>query len=147
MHKNASGMTQSSQHDVHRNKLHEKSGGKTRVASVKVRAKDELMRTGLPELIPENVGSGLHRKQVQNRALATWSSLGAIAVYTFYQKPFGLSAPSRAAILGLVFPGAGYVACGNWLGWGLLVLTILTQPFVLFAVRSSPSPLPSLEAC
>ncbi|KAH7047327.1 hypothetical protein B0J12DRAFT_575464 [Macrophomina phaseolina] len=91
------------------------------------------MRTGLPELIPENVGSGLHRKKVQNRALATWSSLGAIAVYTFYQKPFGLSAPSRAAILGLVFPGAGYVACGNWLGWGLLVLTILTQPFVLFA--------------
>lgn len=87
-------------------------------------------------MIPEDVGSGLHRKSVQNRTLAVWSALALTAVFAFYQSFYRLHNSTRAAALGLVFPGAGYVACGNWLGTGLFILTVLTQPLVLFAVCS-----------
>jgi hypothetical protein len=50
-------------------------------------------------------------------------------------KPYDLPQNARAAALGLVFPGAGFVACANITGSLSFVLTWALIPLALFTVR------------
>ena len=63
-----------------------------------------------------------------------WSLVAAGAVFIFFQPWYSLDQRIRAAALGLIFPGAGYLASANLLGAVLLALTWLAIPFSLFAV-------------
>lgn len=97
-------------------------------------AKDQSGEPGLPELVPDNAGLGTFRKSVQNRTLARWSALSVLGLAAFYQHGIKLSPGMRAAVLGLLFPGAGFIACANWVGAALGVLTVILLPVTLFAV-------------
>ncbi|KAI8718184.1 Ldi domain-containing protein [Fusarium sp. LHS14.1] len=85
------------------------------------------------ELIPPNVGSGPHRKNVQAVTLAVWITTACLSTALFYQPWVGVGSNYRAAALGLVFPGAGYLASANPLGYILFVLTLAAIPPALFA--------------
>jgi hypothetical protein len=60
--------------------------------------------------------------------------MAAAGFYLFSQKSVDLDPKWRAAALGLVFPGAGYMASANAVGWFLLVLTWALMPMALLAV-------------
>ena len=90
--------------------------------------------SAISELIPSSVGQGTTRKSVQNRTLALWAFLTSAGLGIFYQKAYDLSQNARAAALGLVFPGAGFVACANITGALSFVLTWALVPLALFAV-------------
>ncbi|KAF5975919.1 hypothetical protein FCOIX_7456 [Fusarium coicis] len=85
------------------------------------------------DLIPPNVGSGPHRKNVQARTLGVWIALAFTALAIFFQKYVDVGPKYRAAALGLMFAGAGYLASANVLGGILFVLTWASIPLVLFA--------------
>jgi len=93
----------------------------------------------LAELIPASVGSGAIRKHFQNRTLRNWALLATSGLVVFYQKQLPVPANLRAAALGLIFPGAGFIACGNLSGWIGLAFVVILLPVTLFAVRSAPS--------
>jgi hypothetical protein len=59
--------------------------------------------------------------------------MAAAGFYLFSQKSVDLDPKWRAAALGLVFPGAGYMASANAVGWFLLVLTWALMPMALLA--------------
>ncbi|KAJ5765633.1 hypothetical protein N7520_005192 [Penicillium odoratum] len=84
-----------------------------------------------PEYIPSCAGEGRHRKQVQRRTLTYWMAISTLALIQFNTS--GWSPQTRAAILSLLFPGAGYIACANALGLFLVVVTLLLLPITLFA--------------
>ncbi|GME23955.1 hypothetical protein GTA08_BOTSDO13860 [Neofusicoccum parvum] len=86
----------------------------------------------LNHLIPPTAGTSPHRLRTQHRTLVLWAALALSAALAFHL-PLPLSPPQRAALLGLAFPGAGYVACANVAGGALLALTLATQPLALFA--------------
>jgi hypothetical protein len=86
------------------------------------------------DLIPPNVGSGPHRKNVQARTLGVWIALAFTALAIFFQKYVDVGPRYRAAALGLIFPGAGYLASANVLSGILFVLTWASIPLALFAV-------------
>lgn len=94
------------------------------------------------ELIPPNVGTGPHRKNVQAVTLAVWTTTACLGTGIFYQPWFVIGSNYRAAALGLVFPGAGYLASANPLGYILLVLTLAAIPPALFAVSYAPLTMP-----
>ncbi|KAF5026815.1 hypothetical protein F66182_1099 [Fusarium sp. NRRL 66182] len=106
-----------------------------------VQAKSDLDRekvfgiTGpyVKDLIPPNVGSGPHRKNVQARTLGVWVAVAVLALGIFFQNHLDIGPKYRAAALGLVFPGAGYLASANVLGGILFVLTWASLPLALFA--------------
>ena len=75
----------------------------------------------------------MHRRRVQNRTLVAWTTLATLAISGFSSRSLGLSTATRVALLSLAFPGAGYIACSNLLGWTLLVLTYAFLPVCLFA--------------
>ncbi|VTT58902.1 unnamed protein product [Fusarium fujikuroi] len=85
------------------------------------------------DLIPPNVGSGPHRKNVQARTLGVWIALTFTALGIFFQDYVDLGPKYRAAALGLVFPGAGYLASANALSEILFVVTWASIPLALFA--------------
>ncbi|RTE76498.1 hypothetical protein BHE90_009047 [Fusarium euwallaceae] len=85
------------------------------------------------ELIPPNVGTGPHRKNVQAVTLTVWTATAFLGTAFFYQPWFNIEPNYRAAALGLVFPGAGYLASANALAYILLVLTWVAIPPALFA--------------
>ncbi|KAL6364086.1 hypothetical protein LRP88_03519 [Fusarium phalaenopsidis] len=85
------------------------------------------------ELIPPNVGTGPHRKNVQAVTLTVWIATACLGTALFYQPWLTIGSNYRAAALGLVFPGAGYLASANPLGYILLVLTFTAIPPALFA--------------
>ncbi|KAG6994317.1 Linalool dehydratase/isomerase [Fusarium oxysporum f. sp. conglutinans] len=85
------------------------------------------------DLIPPNVGSGPHRKNVQARTLGVWIALVLTALGIFFQNYVDVGPKYRAAALGLVFPGAGYLASANVLGGILFALTWASVPLALFA--------------
>ncbi|RKK72612.1 hypothetical protein BFJ69_g9928 [Fusarium oxysporum] len=85
------------------------------------------------DLIPPNVGSGPHRKNVQARTLGVWMALVFTALGIFFQNYVDIGPKYRAAALGLVFPGAGYLASANVLGGILFALTWASVPLALFA--------------
>lgn len=87
----------------------------------------------LAELIPASVGKGTIRKQFQNRRLRQWALLAVSGLTVFYQKSFHLPSNVRVAALGLLFPGAGFVACANVAGGISFVLTVLLLPLTLLA--------------
>jgi hypothetical protein len=89
------------------------------------------------DLIPPNVGSGPHRKNVQARTLGAWIALVLVALGIFFQDYADIGPKYRAAALGLIFPGAGYLASANVLGGILFVLTWASVPLALFAVSQS----------
>ena len=62
--------------------------------------------------------------------------VAAGAAFIFFQPWYSLDQRIRAAALGLVFPGAGYLTSANILGAVLLALTWLAVPFSLFAVSN-----------
>jgi hypothetical protein len=93
-----------------------------------------LTQIDLAELIPASVGKGPIRKQFQNRLLGQWALLAISGLTVFYQKSFSLSSNVRVAALGLLFPGAGFIACGNIAGGFSFVLTAILIPLSLFAV-------------
>ncbi|KAF2813992.1 uncharacterized protein BDZ99DRAFT_567692 [Mytilinidion resinicola] len=88
---------------------------------------------GKSELIPVSVGSGTHRKNVQNKTLLLWTTQAILGLSVFYQKQYVLSPKVRAAALSLVFPGAGYIASANILGGVFFLLTFISLPPALFA--------------
>jgi len=63
-------------------------------------------------------------------------AVGGLTV--FYQKSFYLSSNVRAAALGLLFPGAGFIACANVAGGIAFILTFILIPVTLFTVSCSP---------
>ncbi|KAF5652788.1 hypothetical protein F25303_2925 [Fusarium sp. NRRL 25303] len=85
------------------------------------------------DLIPPNVGSGPHRKNVQARTLGIWIALTFTALGIFFQEYVDIGPKPRAAALGLTFPGAGFLASANVLGGTLFVLTWACIPLALFA--------------
>ncbi|KAH7265542.1 uncharacterized protein BKA55DRAFT_660913 [Fusarium redolens] len=85
------------------------------------------------DLIPPNVGSRPHRKNVQVRTLGAWIALVLVALSIFFQDYVDIGPKYRAAALGLIFPGAGYLASANVLGGILFVLTWASVPLALFA--------------
>lgn len=89
----------------------------------------------MKDLIPPNVGSGPHRKNIQARTLGVWIALTFIAIGIFFQEYVDIGPKPRAAALGLIFPGAGYLASANVLSGILFVLTWASIPLALFAVR------------
>lgn len=90
-----------------------------------------LTATGKSEKIPANVGSGSHRKKVQQRTLISWLGLASIGFLLFNNT--ALQPGVRAAALTLLFPGAGYIACANVFGLILLGVTYAILPVCLFA--------------
>ncbi|KAI9150872.1 Aldehyde dehydrogenase, dimeric NADP-preferring [Paramyrothecium foliicola] len=85
------------------------------------------------ELIPPNVGRGSHRILVQIRTLSVWTLAALFGAFVFFQNWVHVSPKTRAAALGLVFPGAGYLASATVLGAVLFVLTWAALPAALFA--------------
>ncbi|KAF5568663.1 hypothetical protein FPHYL_2679 [Fusarium phyllophilum] len=85
------------------------------------------------DLIPPNVGSGPHRKNVQARTLGVWITFVLVSLGIFFQSYVDIGPKYRAADLGLIFPGAGYLASPNVLGGILFVLTWASVPLALFA--------------
>lgn len=106
--------------------------------------KDNAKQTINSPLVPENAGRGDHRRNVQNKTLARWSALSMVGLSAFYQQRIELSPGARAAVLGVLFPGAGFIACANWIGAALGLLTILLLPVTLFAVCLVAVPLSSI---
>ena len=94
----------------------------------------------LAELIPGSVGKGSTRKHFQNRVLGQWGLLAISGLAVFYQKSFDVSSNIRVAALGLLFPGAGFIACANVVGGIAFVLTVLPFPLTLFAVSDVYNP-------
>ena len=90
-----------------------------------------LTATGKSEIIPANVGSGPHRKKIQQRTLIAWLGLASVGFLLF--KNTALEPGIRAAALTLLFPGAGYIACANVFGFTLLGVTYVVLPVCLFA--------------
>lgn len=87
-------------------------------------------------LIPAYAGSGEHRKRIQNRTLSQWTGLAALGLGLYFQSVLTLGPKARAAALGLVFPGAGYIASANTAGFSLLAVTYLLLLPALFAVSN-----------
>ncbi|PNP79437.1 hypothetical protein FNYG_07272 [Fusarium nygamai] len=85
------------------------------------------------DLIPPNVGSGPHRKNVQARTLGVWIALALTALGIFFQDYVDIGTKYRAAALGLIFPGTGYLASANVLGGILFARTWASIPLALFA--------------
>lgn len=52
----------------------------------------------------------------------------------YKQNLIDLSPSIRAALLGIVFPGAGFIACANIAGSVALLVTLAILPVTLFAV-------------
>lgn len=102
--------------------------------------KDDSKQSNNSQLVPGNAGRGDHRRSVQNKTLARWSALSVVGLSAFYQQRIELSPGARAAFLGVLFPGAGFIACANWVGAALGLLTILLLPVTLFAVSSVTVP-------
>ncbi|KAF4437162.1 hypothetical protein F53441_13120 [Fusarium austroafricanum] len=85
------------------------------------------------EMIPPHVGIGSHRWHVQMRTLLCWTAQASTGFYLFSQRSFPIDAKVRAAALGLLFPGAGYIASANMLGIVLLIITLALYPLVFLA--------------
>jgi hypothetical protein len=60
--------------------------------------------------------------------------MAAAGFYLFSEKSANLDSKWRAAALGLVFPGAGYIASANVAGCVLFFLTWALMPIALLAV-------------
>ncbi|KAF5591990.1 uncharacterized protein FSUBG_10294 [Fusarium subglutinans] len=90
-------------------------------------------RPYVKDLIPPNVGSGPHRKNVQARTLGVWIVFVLVSLGIFSQSYVDLGPKYRAAALGLIFPGAGYLASANVVGGILFALTWASIPLALFA--------------
>ena len=88
----------------------------------------------IPELIPDSVGRGTTRKIFQNRTLRQWSFIALAGLSIYYQKLYEMQPSIRAAALGLVFPGAGFIACANITSGLSFILTLVLLPVTLFAV-------------
>jgi hypothetical protein len=86
------------------------------------------------EMIPPHVGTGSHRWVVQLRTLLCWTVQAIVGIFIFYQSSFPIDSKLRSAALGLLFPGAGYIASGNILSIFLLIITLALYPIVLFLV-------------
>ncbi|KAF5625190.1 uncharacterized protein FTJAE_10087 [Fusarium tjaetaba] len=85
------------------------------------------------EMIPPHVGIGSHRWTVQMRTLLCWAAQATTGLYLFSQHNIPIDTRYKAAALGLLFPGAGYIASGNILGCILLILTLALYPLVFLA--------------
>ncbi|KAF5541359.1 linalool dehydratase-isomerase precursor [Fusarium napiforme] len=85
------------------------------------------------DLIPPNVGSGPHRKNVQARTLGVYIAFVLVSLGIFFQNYVDVGPKYRAAALGLIFPGAGYLASANVVSGILFVLTWASIPLALFA--------------
>ncbi|KAF5688645.1 hypothetical protein FDENT_4730 [Fusarium denticulatum] len=84
-------------------------------------------------LIPPNVGSGPHRKNVQARTLGAWIAFVLVSLGILFQNYVDIGPKYRAAALGIIFPGAGYLASANILGGILFAVTWASIPLALFA--------------
>ena len=85
-------------------------------------------------MIPSYVGEGATRSNRQKRTLLQWGFLALAGLAAYHQTFYELSQKTRAGALGLVFPGAGFIACANITGALSLVLTLALLPVTLFAV-------------
>ncbi|KAF4473187.1 linalool dehydratase-isomerase precursor [Fusarium agapanthi] len=85
------------------------------------------------DLIPPNLGSGPHRKNVQARTLGVWIGFVIVSLGIFSQSYVNLGPTYRAAAVGLIFSGAGYLASANVVGGILFALTWASIPLALFA--------------
>ncbi|KAH3951726.1 hypothetical protein HBI56_079160 [Parastagonospora nodorum] len=88
------------------------------------------------EYIPATFGTGVHRKKVQRRSLTIWSLLASVAIAGFHPSLHGALGLSftpkvRAAMLSLLFPGAGYIACANVSGAISFMITWAAMPLCL----------------
>jgi hypothetical protein len=68
-----------------------------------------------------------------------WTTLTAISLAIFHQNSFPVSSGARAAAIGLLFPGAGFIACGNLAGAVAFAFTWICFPAALFAVSFTES--------
>jgi hypothetical protein len=66
--------------------------------------------------------------------MVQWTILIAISLAIFHQTSFPISSGARAAAIGLLFPGAGFIACGNLAGAVAFAFTWICFPAALFAV-------------
>jgi hypothetical protein len=84
--------------------------------------------------IPSTVGTGQVSIRFRTRTLQQWATLTITGLAIFYQNKFPLPPRARAAAIGLLFPGAGYIACANILGAFAFVLTQALLALSLVAV-------------
>jgi hypothetical protein len=71
--------------------------------------------------------------------MVQWTTLTVISLAIFHQISFPISSGARAAAIGLLFPGAGFIACGNFVGAIAFAFTWICFPAALFAVSFADS--------
>ncbi|KAF2490591.1 hypothetical protein BU16DRAFT_518028 [Lophium mytilinum] len=86
-----------------------------------------------PSFIPPTLGANVTSKRFQNRTMVQWATLTAISLTLFHQNIVPVSSGLRAAAVGLIFPGAGYIACANITGAVAFIVTWLSLPAAMFA--------------
>lgn len=80
-------------------------------------------------LIPQECGKGVVKRYHQRRTLVQYAFLASIGLATFYKID---SPKARTAGLGLLFPGAGFVAVCTLPSILALVVTLASVPLILF---------------
>lgn len=80
-------------------------------------------------LIPQQCGKGKAKRYYQRRTLAQYAFLTIACLATFYKLD---NTQARVAGIGLLFPGAGFVAVCTVPSILTLVLTLATVPLILF---------------
>jgi hypothetical protein len=81
-------------------------------------------------LIPANAGRGLIKKYHQRRTLYQYIALALTGLWSFNNLS---STAYRAAALGLLFPGAGFVGVGTVPALGAFLLCLVLFPVTIFA--------------
>lgn len=84
--------------------------------------------------IPSTVGTGTVSKRFRNRTLQQWATLTITGLAIFYQQKFPVPPRARAAAIGLLFPGAGFIASANIVGAFAFILTQALLALSLVAV-------------
>ncbi|KIW16508.1 hypothetical protein PV08_06563 [Exophiala spinifera] len=80
-------------------------------------------------LIPPNAGRGLIKKYHQRRTLYQYIAMSLIGIWSFNNLS---STAYRAAALGLLFPGAGFIGVGTIPALGAFLLTLVLFPITIF---------------
>lgn len=80
-------------------------------------------------LIPPSVGTGTTKRYYQRRTMFQYTALYVFGIWCWYNVQ---NTAIRAATLGLLFPGAGFIAVGTIPSILLFALTIIGIPITLF---------------
>ncbi|KAF2810915.1 uncharacterized protein BDZ99DRAFT_519591 [Mytilinidion resinicola] len=83
--------------------------------------------------IPPNLGANVTSKRFQNRTMVQWAVLTTISLTIFHQTIVPVSSRVKAAAVGFIFPGAGFIACANITGAIAFLVTWALLPAAMFA--------------